>query len=674
MALRSHAHQKDSSYTASTTVQHTSRPFAPQTKPEAEQTQTLPELQTQVETAQRFGHHLADFNLSSHPSSPPPIQPKLAIGAPGDKYEQEADRVAQQVVQRLNAPQVGGPGPEAFVQRQTPEDEELQMKPMLQMRGNARTGGQASSELESAINQARGGGQSLDAGLQRSMGQAMGANFSRVRVHTDDRANQLNRSIQAKAFTTGQNVFFRQGAYQPESRGGQELLAHELTHVVQQGAASRLNTAQRSEDKEASDITANNQPHISMSQAENTQLIQRAVGYEFQTNWGVIEKLPEKEFVKNPESGLKGMLPKHKSKRRSYDSKQTLHQYDGFKMTTDAANTDLGSEIEWVVEPPIEESSGVAAVNGVMGRLKNTVAQLVAHQGRDKFTLDEVTGAPGDSGIELHPKIKGGSAGAGMKANPQITGGVRLDQMANMFAQLGNPRADEPHHQVREELMGMGGADILANSAAAANQIQGSASLKGLAAQIIAYLQAGAIPPALRGRPGQAFQYAKLIGKILARTDFGAQFKLLPEDERQRFEENPESFANLILGAAKVGDGNTNVFERKIKNVPFKTDQGTFDFPVTRNEWLTQITQGQDLLTQRIFVLQKPDDADLAYQLDSMGRLEDKTDEVGRNNDIPAPIVEFRQVKAQMPYTDWGPFAASAFEYLKYLNQQQGKG
>jgi Domain of unknown function (DUF4157) len=55
-----------------------------------------------------------------------------------------------------------------------------------------------------------------------------------VRVHTDGRADGLNRSIQAKAFTTGQNIFFRQGAYQPGSKGGQELIAHELTHVVQQ--------------------------------------------------------------------------------------------------------------------------------------------------------------------------------------------------------------------------------------------------------------------------------------------------------------------------------------------------------------------------------------------------------------------------------------------------------
>ena len=66
----------------------------------------------------------------------------------------------------------------------------------------------------------------------------MGADFSGVRVHTDTQSDQLNRSIQAKAFTTGQDVFFRSGEYNPGSKGGQELIAHELTHVVQQNGST----------------------------------------------------------------------------------------------------------------------------------------------------------------------------------------------------------------------------------------------------------------------------------------------------------------------------------------------------------------------------------------------------------------------------------------------------
>ena len=166
------------------------------------------------------------------------IQAKLAIGEPNDKYEQEADATAARVVQQINSSTTSQSQP---VQRQElEEDEELQMKPLVQRSENL-GGGEASTDLESSIQSARGGGQSLDPNLQESMGQAMGADFSGVKVHTDSQSDQLNKSIQAKAFTTGKDVFFRQGAYEPGSRGGQELIAHELTHVVQQngGAVQR---------------------------------------------------------------------------------------------------------------------------------------------------------------------------------------------------------------------------------------------------------------------------------------------------------------------------------------------------------------------------------------------------------------------------------------------------
>ena len=63
---------------------------------------------------------------------------------------------------------------------------------------------------------------------------AFDANFSGVKVHTDGESDQLNKSLNSRAFATGQDIFFSQGAYNPGSRDGQELLAHELTHIVQQ--------------------------------------------------------------------------------------------------------------------------------------------------------------------------------------------------------------------------------------------------------------------------------------------------------------------------------------------------------------------------------------------------------------------------------------------------------
>jgi len=69
---------------------------------------------------------------------------------------------------------------------------------------------------------------------------AFDANFSGVKVHTDGESDQLNKSLNSRAFATGQDIFFSQGAYNPGSRDGQELLAHELTHIVQQNGGREL--------------------------------------------------------------------------------------------------------------------------------------------------------------------------------------------------------------------------------------------------------------------------------------------------------------------------------------------------------------------------------------------------------------------------------------------------
>lgn len=101
--------------------------------------------------------------------------------------------------------------------------------------------------VESGIESARGGGQALDAGVRRQMESSFGADFSGVRIHTGPEAHSLNRDVNAVAFTTGQDIFFRQGTYDPGSSGGRELLAHELTHVVQQtgqGIKAKLTVSQ----------------------------------------------------------------------------------------------------------------------------------------------------------------------------------------------------------------------------------------------------------------------------------------------------------------------------------------------------------------------------------------------------------------------------------------------
>ena len=95
-------------------------------------------------------------------------------------------------------------------------------------------GGKVSPMVESAIHRARGGGQPMEESVQAQMSQSLGHNFSGVRVHTGTEADTLNQQLSAKAFATGRDIFFRQNMYNPASSSGRELLAHELTHVVQQ--------------------------------------------------------------------------------------------------------------------------------------------------------------------------------------------------------------------------------------------------------------------------------------------------------------------------------------------------------------------------------------------------------------------------------------------------------
>jgi hypothetical protein len=88
--------------------------------------------------------------------------------------------------------------------------------------------------ISRAIHAKRGSGRPLDPGAQRDLGASMGEDFSDVQVHTGPEADHLNRAVSAEAFTTGKDIFFREGKYDPGSNQGRKLLAHELTHVVQQ--------------------------------------------------------------------------------------------------------------------------------------------------------------------------------------------------------------------------------------------------------------------------------------------------------------------------------------------------------------------------------------------------------------------------------------------------------
>jgi hypothetical protein len=157
--------------------------------------------------------------------APPVIQAKLAVSPANDHFEQEADRIARETVGNNST------GNRESVQRAS-------ITP-LQTKIDPSQGFLAGGGFERRLQENRGNGSPLPDAVRAYMEARIGADFSGVRVHNDSESLELNREIGAKAFTRGTNIYFRPGTYEPRSKQGQELLAHELTHVVQQGAAGK---------------------------------------------------------------------------------------------------------------------------------------------------------------------------------------------------------------------------------------------------------------------------------------------------------------------------------------------------------------------------------------------------------------------------------------------------
>ncbi len=170
-------------------------------------------------------------NRYSSPSRQTIVQPKLELTTPGDSYEREADRMADFVMRR----QYTG------ISKEMPSAASV-VHPTISRRVSGSAGVAVDTATEGGINDSRGGGQPMPEALRSQMESSFGADFSGVRLHTDSRAADLSRGIQAKAFTYGNDIYFNRGQYSPDTTAGQHLIAHELTHVVQQsGKVGREN-------------------------------------------------------------------------------------------------------------------------------------------------------------------------------------------------------------------------------------------------------------------------------------------------------------------------------------------------------------------------------------------------------------------------------------------------
>ena len=179
-------------------------------------------------------------------------EPTLTIGAANDVYEQQADAVANQIMRMPEQP---------FVQRKCAHCEEevqVQRKPLtsfIQRKADA-GGGMASQTVANQIQATKGGGSPLPVTTRSFMERRFGADFSGVNIHDGDYAAHLSSELNAQAFTVGNDIYFNSGKYEPDSTDGKQLLAHELTHTVQQNAKVETNTVQRKESIKRGDFVA----------------------------------------------------------------------------------------------------------------------------------------------------------------------------------------------------------------------------------------------------------------------------------------------------------------------------------------------------------------------------------------------------------------------------------
>jgi hypothetical protein len=161
------------------------------------------------------------------------VQSKLQRQA---EEEEEKEPIQTKLIQRQGAEEEEEV--QTKLQRQPEEEEEKQAQPKAAPGGTPKV----APNIESNINSMKGGGQPLSESARSFFEPRFGADFSQVRVHTDEKASKIAGSINAKAFTTGKDIAFNSGQYSPGTSSGKRLLAHELTHTLQQSKAEGSST------------------------------------------------------------------------------------------------------------------------------------------------------------------------------------------------------------------------------------------------------------------------------------------------------------------------------------------------------------------------------------------------------------------------------------------------
>lgn len=432
-----------------------------------------------------------DFQgLSSELSMP--IQAKLTVGEPNDKYEQEADRVAAQVVQQIHAPAINQSKDDS-VQRKEESPDITPLKLASLQRKNTTESSTTSSGFESAINQSRGTGQSLPNSLRPKLENAFGSNLGNVRIHNNASADRLSRSVQAKAFTTGNDIFFKKGEYKPQTTSGQQLLAHELTHTIQQNAQNiNRSMIQRAIgiELECTNLEINDEP----SDAEKGDVLDSDVSDKWTMTYEeTSEGSPVVEFVGYPAAETKTEFKTSIGKMK--DIAQTLD--DGVERTYTGTKGDYKVQKAGTIEGAVQATIGVPLAD-----LPKVFTEFEVEDSSSPF-------------MTAYKRFKDLTA-----TKTQTT--TYQTKEKKKFGPF--PYTKRTTHTQLTDISDQAPDGTMVRSLPAETQ--------GLILLLMEYVNRGYVPTSWRGQA--RIPFAKGLYPLMARTDFKSIFKSLPTTEQNR--------------------------------------------------------------------------------------------------------------------------------------------
>jgi Domain of unknown function (DUF4157) len=568
--------------------------------------------------------------------SRPVVQRRLAVGSSDDPLEREADRIAADVVQRIRS---GGAVDATNVAKVSAGARTPIVAKTASGEPAGASGGPLDRSTESRI-RAASGGRPLEGAVRARMETAFGIDFGAVRIH---RASPLAPDVGAVAFTHGTDVHFAPGRFEPSSTDGLELLAHELTHVVQQGGA-------------------------------RTAPVQRKVGFEFETGWHV--KAPRNTLAKNV-AVVKGagwrLVPdvvvlKNIEKQQELEKKLAIKKGGYF---------DSFGDVEFVTDAFEEDDE--AGLKAAMGELFAFADRVMKHKGpalyqtwwlgerdvpisevmsgnerwgktlRDEPVPTDDAEAAGKAKARNKEKAQKRSAAVidrttpGLTAAPQMTGGIRLDKLLNLLRDMGeNTRGtkrelmagkkaagQEDEQSVNSQLLALvspaaqrlamkRGVELAHDITFRWNQYQGLLALVGTYAALAARCLTGGVD--------------KYLVPLLARTPLGK----MPDGIRDR-----DFLLEDVMEVAGLKDPDQPFFVDK--QMPQLTLRAYID-SVRRGN--AAITWGQDTKDDR-------------WDPKNVGPAGHKA--LGH-------VYEFRELVKGVDYTQWTDFAIHLMRYVRKIN------